>query len=76
MTTHELSNLLADIVLLLRRMPDVPVSDFFAVPPTIEEAQPQPQTTIAEKVRRPPKSRTTGTQAAQEGSLPDWTTTE
>jgi len=59
MTIHELSDLLADMVRVLRRLPDVPVSDLLD----------QPEVPSAEKLlarfRR-------GKGADESTSLPDW----
>jgi hypothetical protein len=72
LTTHQLAELLGNVVLLLRRMPDVEVSDFFSSQATNESEQPQ-QTTIAEKVRREPKL-AKGAKGGGGEKLPDWMT--
>ncbi len=59
MTIHELSDLLADMVLVLRRLPDVPVSDLLGQPPE----------THAEKLLARFRQSKGGDEST---SLPDW----
>lgn len=58
LSLHELADLLANIVVVLRRMPDVPVSDLVARP--AEDA-----TTLVARLRREPANE-------QAHELPEW----
>lgn len=66
LSTHELAELLANVVLLLRRFPDVPISDVTNSTSTSNGHDPMKDPrALAAKVRREPKK-----QVSTE--MPDW----
>ena len=63
MTTHEVSDLLADVVMILRRLPNVPVQQLQAVLPEPVKGAGD----LAARVRHEPSKK-----GEQVGQLPDW----
>lgn len=67
MTTHELGDLLANIVLVLRRLPNVPMIDLQPIERPIDTAA------IVANVRNVRQEKTSN---GNSGKLPDWTKDE